>query len=288
MIAINIVDNPKHFDPSQAVFNANPLSGNGLVLLFFGRGQFSPSGFLLGLIGRGLLRFIPLKAEVFPQFTVFGKAIAFLIGGGFVVFLASLSSAQPFDLLGSFLRDDNILDGRALFLATVVLPLPLRLFGPLDGPLGSVNDELQLRTLGQKLFQISRSTGWQLLFIAQSVVQQRGQTMDPLVGLRLAQPKQKAHHFLGGINLEIKQAKDQFIFQGDQGRFASPTPLSLAGATPLGFLFLPGLLLCLSKSTQQVLKSGQGQTGQTLKNSRFIRDFAIVQHLAPSDYLACC
>ena len=118
MIAINIVHNPKHFYPTQAVFNPNSLSGNGLVLRFFSRRQFSPSGFLLGLIRRGLLRFIALKTEVFPQFTVFGKTIAFLIGGRFVVFFARLGPAQPFDLLGPFLGDDNILDGRAFFLAT--------------------------------------------------------------------------------------------------------------------------------------------------------------------------
>src|SRR5262245_36835598 len=140
MIAINIVDNPKHFDPTQAVFNANPLSGNGLVLRFFSRAQFGPSGFLIGLIGRGLLWFIALKTEVFPQLTAFGKTIAFLICRGFVVFFASLGPPQSFDLLGSFLRDDNILDRRTFFLTTVVLPLPLGILGPLDRSFSAVND----------------------------------------------------------------------------------------------------------------------------------------------------
>jgi hypothetical protein len=84
MIAINIVHNPKHFHPTQAVFNPNPLPGKGLMVFFFSRGQFAPFGFLLGLISGRVFRFIALETEVFPQLTAFRKTIAFLIGGGFI------------------------------------------------------------------------------------------------------------------------------------------------------------------------------------------------------------
>jgi hypothetical protein len=73
----------------------------------------------------------------------FGKAQSLLVSESFVVFLALAGGAEPLDLPGAPLDDEVVLDAVALLLAAVELPLPLGIFGTLDGALHSVDDETE-------------------------------------------------------------------------------------------------------------------------------------------------
>ena len=59
------------------------------------------------------------------------------------MFLALAGGAEPLDLPGAPLDDEVVLDAVALLLAAVELPLPLGIFGTLDGALDSVDDETE-------------------------------------------------------------------------------------------------------------------------------------------------
>jgi hypothetical protein len=75
--------------------------------------------------------------------------------------------------------------------------------------------------------------------------------MDPLVGLRLTDPKQETQYFLGRIQPEINQDEDQPIFDRGQRRFSSAAPPSLPRLAALRFLPLPKSCFGLFKPWQQ-------------------------------------
>ena len=73
--------------------------------------------------------------------------------------LARLGLTESLDFLGTLVGDNDVLDGMALFLTTVVLPLPLLVLGPLDRSLRAINDEFQTRTLSQNPFNVGGFAG---------------------------------------------------------------------------------------------------------------------------------
>ena len=117
-----------------------------------------------------------------------------LVSEFFVVFLALAGGAEPLDLPGAPVDDEVVLDAVALLLAAVELPLPLGILGTLDGALHSVDDELESLAFAQHRLEVAGLAGWELLLVAECRIEERGQTVNPLVGLRLAHPEEQTLH----------------------------------------------------------------------------------------------
>jgi len=105
-----------------------------------------------------------------------------LVSESFVVFLALAGGAEPLDLPGAPVDDEVVLDAVALLLAAVDLPLPLWILGTLDGALHSVNDELESLAFAQHRLEVAGLSGWELLLVVERCIEERGQTVNPLVG----------------------------------------------------------------------------------------------------------
>ena len=85
--------------------------------------------------------------------------------------------------------------------------------------------------------------------------------MDPFVGSSLAHAKERRDDFLQGIDFEVKQNKEQLIFDGQQMGFATATIMSFAR------LFVPNMLVKISfpglfKRVKQRLKLFGVQAGK--------------------------
>ncbi len=98
------------------------------------------------------------------------------------MFLALAGGAEP----RAPLDDEVVLDAVTLLLAAVELSLPLGILGTLDGALHSVNDELESLAFAQHRLEVAGLAGWELLLVSERCIEERGQTVNPLVGLRLA------------------------------------------------------------------------------------------------------
>ena len=121
------------------------------------------------------------------------------------MFLALAGGAEPLDLPGAPVNDEVVLDAVALLLAAVELSLPLGILGTLDGALHSVDDELESLAFAQQRLEVAGLAGWELLLVAECRIEKRGQTVNPLVGLRLAHPEEQTLHRLDGVEPEIHQ-----------------------------------------------------------------------------------
>ena len=124
-----------------------------------------------------------------------------------------------------------------LLLAAVVLLLVVFVFGPADGPLGPVDDEHQLRVLGQHRLQIGGLSRWQEQLSAQHRADQGRQTLDPLADLWLAQAEEPRHDLLQGVGLEVKEHEQKLGSGGGQlaGLSARPKrPLAYPAVVPAG------------------------------------------------------
>jgi hypothetical protein len=127
------------------------------------------------------------------------------------VFLALAGGAEPLDLPGAPLDDEVVLDAVALLLAAVELSLPLGILGALDGALHSVDDELESLAFAQHRLEVAGLAGWELLLVTERRIEERGQTVNPLVGLRLAHPEEQTLHRLDGVEPEIDQDEHESV-----------------------------------------------------------------------------
>ena len=73
------------------------------------------------------------------------------------------------------------------------------------GALHSVDDELESLAFAQHRLEVAGLAGWELLLVAECCIEERGQTVNPLVGLWLAHPKEQTLHRLDGVEPEIDQ-----------------------------------------------------------------------------------
>jgi len=137
------------------------------------------------------------------------------------------------------IADDHILDRMPFLFAAVVFALARLIFRSLDLALGAINDELQTGTQAQHLGDIGGFAGWQLLLKAQGLVQDWGQTMNPLTRLGLTHAEEERLDGLKWVDLEVQQDEQQAISVGAQQRFATTTLLTFARLLAL----LLGLML---------------------------------------------
>ena len=79
------------------------------------------------------------------------------------------------------------------------------------GALHSVDDELESLACAQHRLEIAGLAGWELLLVAECRIEERGQTVNPLVGLRLAHPEEQTLHRLDGVEPEIDQDEHESV-----------------------------------------------------------------------------
>jgi hypothetical protein len=214
MVAEDLVDDPEDLDTADAVFDPDAFAGDRLIRFLFGGGEFTAAWFLLGLVSRRAEWLIALEAGIFLEPTAGREEEGGLIHGRFIMLLALTSRTQGLDFAGAFGGDDDILDRVALLLATVVLALAFSVFRTLDRAFRAVDDERQVGTGGQDLCYRGGLLRWQLLFVAQGLVQDRSQPVNPGAGLPLADPKEETLGRLRRIHTEVEQDEDQFVGHG--------------------------------------------------------------------------
>ena len=239
-------------DPTDAMLNAYALAGNDRIVVgLLLHCQFTAFGLLLGLKGLDLTRFVALKTGVFTELAAGWKAQALFIGQLRIVLLACPGRTENLDLTRAFVTDAVILDRVPFLLATVV---PLLLIGILRTPdraFAPINDELQTRTGGQNLADVLGLAHRQLALVSQRLIQDGGQAMNPLIGLRLSQSEEVTLHHLHRIEFEIEQDEHQLVFPAAQRPTASAPAAPLPGLFPLLVAPIQRAFIRLDKSWQQ-------------------------------------
>lgn len=114
-----------------------------------------------------------------------------------------------------------------VFFAAIVSFLLCRLCGALRAPLGAINDDVHRDTARQHLLQILRVPFGQTPRVPKRQLQDGRELMNPLIRASLAPIEQKREDFLQGINFEIEEDKQQFVFNREQPGFASTPKASL-------------------------------------------------------------
>jgi len=81
-----------------------------------------------------------------------------------------------------------------------------------------------------------------LLLVAECRIEERGQTVNPLVGLRLAHPEEQTLHRLDGVEPEIDQDEHEPVCGPPAPPLAASAPETKAPSVPTVQICLPGLL----------------------------------------------
>jgi hypothetical protein len=269
-VAKDIAHDRVDLDATDTMFDTDALAGNDGIGRFLWRCQFTPFRLLLGLKGVNLIRFVTLKSGVFPQLAAHWKGDAVFIGQLLVVCLAFTSRAEHLDLARGFVTDDIVLDCMPFLLAAVVLARLLPVFGTPDRTFGAINDERQTRTSRHNLADVPGLASGQSALVPQRLVQDRGQTMNPFIGLRLSQSKPVALHHLYRIVLEVEQDEYQLVFQLAQCAAASASAPSLPRLFPLLVAPIQVGFIPLGKGWQQLVEGSQPQPRETAENGRLM------------------
>ena len=192
------------------------------------------------------------------------------------MFLALAGGAEPLDLPGAPVDDEVVLDAVALLLAAVELPLPLGILGTLDGALHSVDDELESLAFAQHRLEVAGLAGWELLLVAERRIEERGQTVNPLVGLRLAHPEEQTLHRLDGVEPEIDQDEHESVCGPPEPSLAAstPAPETKAPSVPTVQICLPGLL----EGRKNLLEALRAQAGERLEHAAVAGNLGVADH----------
>lgn len=141
MVSIDIADNMVSLNASDAVLNRHSLAGNLPIALLLFRRQGFTLWLFLRLMGRGVLRFISLKAGILEKRTFFWETIVLFIGNLFIMFLPFFGGRKPFDFPGLFFRNDDVLDRMPFFLSAIEALLSVFVLRTLNGTFGAVDDK---------------------------------------------------------------------------------------------------------------------------------------------------
>lgn len=132
------------------MLNFNSFAGNLSIPLFFTRGQFSLSRFLLWLERDNCLWLIPRKTRIFPSAPLW-KLVILPVTNGFVMLQAFISVAQKHDF-ASTLANHVVLHCVTLVFAAIILVLRLLVLWTIEPTLAAIDDQLQAWTLIEYCF----------------------------------------------------------------------------------------------------------------------------------------
>src|SRR5258708_25921361 len=278
-VAVDISHDAKDFDAAQRMLNANAHAGDGGIDGLLLGGQLPTFGFLGGLEGVHAARLVALKASILPELAALWKAPTVVVGQLLVMPFALDSRTQRLDLARPLISEHDVFDRIAFLFARVGRLLTFALFGATDGPLGAVDDECQAWTGLEHGLDVARTARRQLQLVTQRRPQYRTKPVDPLIGLWLAQAKQKALYGLHWVYPEIDQDKQQLVTKLRQ------RPLLSCPARPHTRL-CPGRVALLQirgvgcfKGGQQCHKSLHRQPGQTFQQRRLALQLLIAKHM---------
>lgn len=277
MIAIDIANNPIDLHPATTMFDPNPFTRNGLVVGPFVCRQGAVARFLLRLTGRDALRFIALKAGIFEQRAARRKVIVFIVGCTFIVCCPRTGTAQPLDLFGALLADNDVLEGMSFLLAALIVLLSRSIWA-LDRPFCPIDDELQRWTRFQHLSQRTGLARWQWLRCPACPIQGVRQQMNPDIRLGVTHAKQEALDLLGRIKREVKPDEQQWVDRCQKRWMAPRSQLPPVGSCSLRFPFMEQCGVGLGKGWGQRAKGNRGQPRKVLEDAWLLDQRSIGDH----------
>jgi hypothetical protein len=125
------------FHPTDRVFDTDSDRCNGTIRRFLLWREFPSTRFFLGLDDRDPITCVALEPHILLETTATWEGIAFQISQAFIMRLPFIGGTQEADVTG-LIDHEEIFDGVALFLATIVVLLVLWIFGALDGSLRTI------------------------------------------------------------------------------------------------------------------------------------------------------
>jgi hypothetical protein len=174
---------------------------------------------------------------------------------------ARLGLPQTHDLASRLVGQHDVLLGVPLLLATVVVLATLAVLRAADGTFGAVEQEGQARAGGQHVVALGGRAGGQLQLVAQGLVDQRSQAVDPVVGLALAKAEQEGPCLLGRVMAEVEEQEQQLVGEGSQDAVAAAAGPSPGLGAGLG-LGPRAVLVGLCQGGEQLGEGRGGQAGQ--------------------------
>ena len=271
-VAKGVKDDAAALDAAEDMLDTDAVVAQKLVARLLAGKEFAAPRLLLGLErGLGSRRSVALKAGVLHDHAAGRKDEPALVGELFVVHAAGAGRSQVDHALVAG-RHQQVLLAVALLFAAVVGLLNLFIPGPADGPLGPVDEQKQLRRLGQEGGHVRGPAGGQEQLPSQHRAQQRGEPLYPLANLRLTQGEDKAHDFLGGIALEVEKEEQELVAAGGQLALLSARPISpLPGTARVGVL-LPLARQELLQTRLQAHELRQVQGGERAQKPGLVED----------------
>ena len=130
-----VFHHPVAFYPSNGVFNTDADGGNAAIGRFLRRGEFTPTGFFLGLTRRHTGQEESLESGILIETTTGWQRIACQICDALIMRPAFIGGTQKAHVTG-FMDHEEVFDRVACLLATVILLLIFRVFRTLDGSFG--------------------------------------------------------------------------------------------------------------------------------------------------------
>ena len=125
------------FHPTDRVFNADSDRCNGTIRRFLLWREVTATRFFCGLNARDPITCIALEPQILIETTATWEGIAFQIRQAFIMRLPCRGGTQEANGTG-LIDHEEIFDGVALLLATIVFLLVLGIFGALDWSLRTI------------------------------------------------------------------------------------------------------------------------------------------------------
>ena len=142
-----VFHHPVAFHPTDGVFNTDSDGRNTTVGCFLRRGEFTPTGFFLGLEHRHTGQEEALESRILIQTTARGQRIARQIRNALILRPAFIGDTQKAYVTG-LLDHKEVFERVAFLLPTVILLLLLRVFWTLDWAFGPIRKKRGTRAGG--------------------------------------------------------------------------------------------------------------------------------------------
>jgi hypothetical protein len=155
-----IFDHPIAFHPANRVFNTDSNIGDDAIVCFLRWGEFTPTGFFLGLNDGNTGQDKSLEAHSLIEATPRREGIASQIGTALNRHLAFIGCTQETHVTG-FIDHEEVFDRVAFLLATVILLLVLGIFRAVDGALRTImpkRGEMDLSCVGVAVSRVANSS----------------------------------------------------------------------------------------------------------------------------------
>jgi hypothetical protein len=132
-----VFHHPIAFHSTNGVFHANSDRRDPTIGGFLRRGEFTPAGFFLGLDDGDPSQDKALESQILIETTPSGQGITHEVRQAFIMRLAFIGVAQEANVT-RLIDHEQVFDGVALLLATVILLLLLGILRAVDRSLSTI------------------------------------------------------------------------------------------------------------------------------------------------------